>query len=364
MIPQIITERPQINHLVRTLLEMELQKPNGHVYLIAQPDYQYLYELLASLTCFAPGAKVDNIICFDQTNDDDDCYNLRCLEKLMPTLLSCPAFEAHCYYDHVDSLFNEWSLLPCMLLTSEYSLCFSADAGQALFFDSPEINKFMKQFFHKKMICTSPICHSLTTSFSNYLEKVIMSGKAADLAPQIYTILYQPCLTPFIDDDIIASHLKMEYFSEDMLRRIATHFAVVKRTIINSCFTQEGLELFLNTGRITEIPDMFYKPLDVESRRRVLKNMLRAVDTGFLVPRIINTAKLNLPVALNVEALSPTRIILYLRLENDTTFSLTLNEPSLLHAFYGFMEYIQNSRLVYSQAETLNILQELEKNYL
>ena len=109
---------------------------------------------------------------------------------------------------------------------------------------------------------------------------------------------------------------------------------------------------------------MFYKPLDVESRRRVLKNMLRAVDTGFLVPRIINTAKLNLPVALNVEALSPTRIILYLRLENDTTFSLTLNEPSLLHAFYGFMEYIQNSRLVYSQAETLNILQELEKNYL
>ena len=148
LIPQIITERPQINQLVRTLLEMELQKPKGHVYLIAQPDYQYLYELLSSLTCLAPGAKVDNIICFDQTNDDDDCYNLRCLEKLMPTLLSCPAFEAHCYYDHVDSLFNEWSLLPCMLLTSEYSLCFSADAGQALFFDSPEINKFMKQFFH------------------------------------------------------------------------------------------------------------------------------------------------------------------------------------------------------------------------
>ncbi len=271
--PQIITERPHVNQLVRTLLELELQKPNGHVYLIAQTDYQYLYELLASLTCFAPGAKVDNIICFDQANDDDGCYNLRCLEKLMPTLLSCPAFEAHCYYDHVDSLFSEWSLLPCMLLTSDYSLCFSADAGQALFFDSPEINKFMKQFFHKKMTCTSPICHSLTTSFSNYLEKVIMSGNAADLAPQIYTILYQPCLTPFIYDDIIARHL-------------------------------------------------------------------------------------------NMEALSPTRIILYLRLENDTTFSLTLNEPSLLHAFYSFMEYIQNSRLVYSQAETLNILQDLEKNYL
>ena len=362
--PQIINERPNLNKLVRTLLELELQKPNGHVCLISQPNYQYLYETLASLNCFAPGAKVDNIICFNQANDDDDCYNLRCLEQLMPTLLSCPAFEAHCYYEHVTTLFNEWSLLPCMLLTSDYSLCFAADASQALFFDSPDINKFMKQFFYKKMACTAPVCHSLTTSFSNYLEKVIMSGKAADLAPQIYTILYQPCLTPFIDEDIIGRHLKMEYFSEDMIRRISTHFAVVKRTIINSCFTQEGLELFLNTGRITEIPDMFYKPLDVESRRRVLKNMLRAVDTGFLVPRIINTAKLNLPSALNVEALSPTRIILYLRLENDTTFSLTLNEPSLLHAFYGFMEYIQSSRLVYSQTETLNILHDLEKTYL
>lgn len=362
--PQIITEKPHVNQLVRTLLELELQKPNGHIYLIAQPDYHYLYETLASLTSFATGAKIDNIICFDKANDDDDCYNLRCLEKLMPTLLSCPIFEAHCYYDHVDSLFNEWSLLPYMLLTSEYSLCFSSDAGQALFFDSLEVNKFMKQFFYKKLACTSPICHSLTTSFSNYLENVIMSGNASDLAPQIHTILYQPCLTPFIDDDIIASHLNVEYFSEDMLKRITTHFAVVKRTIINSCFTREGLEQFLKTGRITEIPDMFYQPLNVESRRRVFKNMLHAIETGFLVPRIINTTKLNLPAALNVEALSPTRIILYLRLENDTTFSLTLNEPSLMHAFYGFMEYIQNSRLVYSQKETIDILQELEKAYL
>lgn len=364
--PQIIREKPHVNQLVRTLLEMELQKNDGQVCLIAQPDYQYLYESLASMTHFAPNAKIQNIICFDRGNDDENCYNLRCLEKLLPTLLACPAFEARCYYDHVTSVFNEWTLMPCMLLTSDYVLCFSTDASQALLFDDTEMNNFMRTFFQKKLACTMPICHSLKTSFQQYMQSVLMAENSTPPGPQIFTILYQPCMTPFIDNDIILNHLNMEYFSPEMLQRMAVHFQVMKtkNTVINSCFTREGLELFLKTGRITEIPDQFYRPLDVASRKRILHNMIQAIEAGTLVPHIIDTAKFSLPKELSVEALSPTQIILYLYADGDMAFSLTLNEPSLLHAFYSFLEYIQNSRLVYSRKETLHILQQLGETYL
>lgn len=364
--PQIIKEKPHINQLVRTLIEMELQKADGNVCLIAQPDYQYLYESLASMTRFSPEAKIQNIICFDGNSNNDDCYNLRCLEKLLPTLLACPSFEARCYYDHVSSIFNEWSLFPCMLLTSDYVLCFSNDASQALLYDDAKINSFMHQFFQKKLAYTTPVCHSLKTSFQNYMESVLMAENTASPGTHIYTILYQPCITPFINRDIILNHLNMEYFSNEMLQRMATHFDVLKNqnTVINSCFTQEGLELFLKTGRLTEIPDQFYRPLDMESRKKVMHNMMQAAERGILIPHIIDTAKFNLPRELSIEALSPTKIILYLYAENDIAFSLTLNEPSLLHAFYQFLEYAQTSRLVYSSKQTLAILQELEKTYL
>lgn len=351
------------------MLEMELQKPDGNVCLIAQPDYQYLYETLASMTRFSPNARIQNIICFDGGSNDDDCYNLRCLEKLLPTLLACPSFEARCYYDHVSSIFNEWSLFPCMLLTSDYVLCFSNDASQALLFDDININSFMHQFFQKKLSCTTPVCHSLKTSSKNYIkniESMLLAENTTYHEPRICTILYQPCMTPFIDVDIILKHINMEYFSNEMLHRITTHFNILKsqNTVINSCFTKEGLELFLKTGRLTEIPDPLYEPLAIESRRKVMHNMMQAIERGMLVPHIIDTAKFNIPKELSVESLSPTQIILYLYAENDTAFSLTLNEPSLLHAFYQFLEYAQTSRFVYSSKQTLAILQELEKTYL
>lgn len=359
---QIIKEKPHINQLVRTMLEMELQKPDGNVCLIAQPNYQYLYESLASMTRFSPSAKIQNIICFDGGSNDDDCYNLHCLEKLLPTLLACPSFEARCYYDHVSSIFNEWSLFPCMLLTSDYVLCFSSDASQALLYDDAKVNSFMQQFFKKKLSYTTPVCHSLKTSFQNYMESVLMAEDTISPGSHIYTILYQPCITPFIDRDIILKHLNMKYFSDEMLQRIIAHFEMLKnqKTVINSCFTKEGMELFLTTGRLTEIPDQFYRPLDMKSRQRVMHNMMQAAEHGIFIPHIIDTTKFNLPRELSVEALSPTQIILYLYAENDIAFSLSINEPGLLHAFYQFLEYVHTSRLVYSSKQTLAILQELE----
>ena len=71
-----------------------------------------------------------------------------------------------------------------------------------------------------------------------------------------------------------------------------------------------------------------------------------------------------MPISLSVDALSQNKIIIYLNHDDDNAFSLVINEPSLLHAFYEFLVYMQTSRLVFSEEETLSMLYSLEKKYL
>lgn len=362
--PQLIMQRSQINQLICILLDMELKKTNGHVCLISQPDYTYLYDTLASMTNIAPTAKIQNIICFDRSNESEDCYNLRCLEKLIPTLLANKSFEALCYYDHVSTLFNEWSLLPYMLLTSDYALCFSEDANQAILYNDPKIIHFMQHHFNKKLSCTNPICQSINTSLNTYWQSLLST--MATEPPNVYTLLYQPCLVPFISLEIMTKHVNPEICTPEILQNMATHIANIRHpsAMIHSAFTLDGLELFMQTGRLTEVPTQFYQPLDMKSRRQVLHNMLEAVKSGNLVPRIIDTTRFDMPISLSVDALSQNKIIIYLNHDDDNAFSLVINEPSLLHAFYEFLVYMQTSRLVFSEEETLAMLHGLEKKYL
>ena len=92
--------------------------------------------------------------------------------------------------------------------------------------------------------------------------------------------------------------------------------------------------------------------------------MMQAIEAGNLIPRIIDTTRFDMPMSLSVDALSPNQIIIYLNHDADNAFSLIINEPSLMHAFYEFLVYIQTSRLVYSKEETLTILKNIEAKYL
>ena len=120
----------------------------------------------------------------------------------------------------------------------------------------------------------------------------------------------------------------------------------------------------METGRITEVPSQFYQPLDMDSRKEVLHNMMQAIEAGSLIPRIIDTTRFDMPMSLSVDALSPNQIIIYLNHDAENAFSLIINEPSLMHAFYEFLVYIQTSRFVYSKEETITILKNIEAKYL
>ena len=335
-----------------------------HLSILAQPDFTYLYECLSTVDFAANSTSVQNILCFDQSGLEDDCrYNLDSLQRLIPTLLACPTFEAYCYHDHVSSLFNEWVFLPYMILTSDYVLHISSERDRAVLASSPKLRELCHRFFQKKLQSAHPVCRSIQLSFRTYLDSLIVTGQIE--TSEIYTLLYQPCLLPFTEPEMIARHINKNLCDASTLQRIAAHFAMMraKQPKIYSSFTRQGLELFLQTGRITEVPDAYYTYFEPNERRQVLETLYQAAQTDLFFPRIIDDAVFNMPLPLSVDAISPQQIVLYFNHPAYDAFSLNLTETSLQNAFYDFLVYIQDSSLVHSREKSLAILQEIREKY-
>ena len=90
--------------------------------------------------------------------------------------------------------------------------------------------------------------------------------------PDAYTLLYQPCLMPFINLDIIVKYVNTEICTPEMIQHMAAHIANIHHPAakIHTAFTQEGLELFMETGRITgyEQPQRGITQYDASHRGR------------------------------------------------------------------------------------------------
>lgn len=361
---EVIEGEIAVHQILRTLLEMEAAKKAGRVSILAQPDFTYLYECLSTIDFSANGTAIQNILCFDQSGLEDDCrYNLDCLQRLIPTLLACPTFEAYCYHDHVASLFNEWVFLPYMVLTGDYVLHISSERDRAVLSAAPKLRALCQRFFQKKLRSAHPVCRSIQLSFQTYLDSLLVTGQIDTSA--IHTLLYQPCLLPFISPETIARHMNQSLCDETTLQRVAEHFAMMraKQPKIYSSFTREGLELFMKTGKITEVPDTYYTYFEPAERRQVLETLYNAAQTDLFFPRVIDTAAFAMPIPLSVDALSPQQIVLYFNHSGHDAFSLNLTETSLLNAFYDFLVYLHDSNLVYSREKSLAILQEIRERY-
>ena len=159
-----------------------------------------------------------------------------------------------------------------------------------------------------------------------------------------------------VNKDIITP--EMQQFLVQYYQSIGNHTVNV-----HIAFTMEGIELFMETGRITEIPDFMYSYLKPQQRLRVLKNLIAGIDRGHFMPRILKSTSFNLAMPISITATSPQKVLIYYITKEKGLSIFFLNELNLINAFYDFLVYVQDSELVYTQSETKNILEKMLNNY-
>ena len=123
------------------------------------------------------------------------------------------------------------------------------------------------------------------------------------------------------------------------------------------CFTQEGVEDFLRTGRFYELPEEVYTPIEYEDRVLLVRNLMIACKKyNYIMLRPESViAKSNLSIYATVRK----GYILFKTVQKRLV-CLSLEEHGILYAFYDYLSSLDESNF-YTTEETIGILKNLLK---
>lgn len=119
----------------------------------------------------------------------------------------------------------------------------------------------------------------------------------------------------------------------------------------------------METGRVTEIPDFMYSYLTPPQRLTMLKAIVASVDDGSFTPHIIRSERLTVPSPICICAPNEHKVIIYYFSPDKGQYIFSLQELSLVQAFYDFLTYLHESPLVYSLDESKAMLHNVLEKY-
>lgn len=368
-----IIGRSNINRIVKAILEMEANKKGGHVKIMVQPEYGYLFDCLTSVDFSSNDTNVEAIIVFDKNEGHKSTiYNLNVLEKLVPILFQCEVFHPYYIYENVDSLFNKNTLLPYKIITSDFAIGISYEHDKAMLYHDSSMINLLNETFQKQFVISTPICQTFHPTPEEYLLSTFNQDDENSKEQQneqnkdeYYELFYQPCFPSFCPEDILLDRLNTALIPPEMQSVITTYFEKIRTqyTKKHISFTLEGLNLFMETGRVTEIPDFMYTYLTPPQRLTLLKNIVVSVDNGSFSPRIIKSEKLTVPSPICICAPNEHKVVIYYFSPDKGQYIFHLQELSLVQAFYDYLRYIPDSLLVYDAEESKQLLHTVFDKY-
>lgn len=355
-----------INTVIKAVLEAEASVEGGYIKLILQPDYHFLIDLLTTLGNTNTELEIQHIFCIqrDISKSNENIYNLKCLQAIMPLLLSCRQYEAFTYYDDVDSHLKVTSIFPYVILTSDKVIGISYDYQYATLFMDASLHEIYSRIFHDILHSSSPLAERVKESMDfcarySLLETVGEDGKVP--SSYAYSLSPQPCFMFFLTRVHLNKYITNLPFKETLIGNILSKGENYYKRIMNgyeyvSYFTLEGLDSFWQTGRITEIPEEFHNPLGKEDCLILLKTLYNNIQSTSYQAYIIDTEAFQIPDYMVLSAMDESSVFfMYLQSPVRTSHFL-FRDPSISISVYSFLEYLKDSDMVYSREDTLDLL--------
>ena len=351
-----IDNRIDLEYMVKAVVEQEALNKCGFIQIIMQQDFSFLFNLLPSVCRSNPNLKVDHIICLegkDPQNTDELSYNLKVLERLLPVVISSPenGYEVYYYYDRMSSHFSHSTLMPYLVMTSEYIISISGNMEYAVVATDPDIHRLFNVLFReRKKMCRKLM--SKISAGSNYFEYCMKHHPDSE---KIYTIGSQPCFGVFPVDAMVKKYMAGK--NEKLLGMFLTLLKQNRESYssaagVVSYFTKSGVEKLMEKGLVEELPGELYTSIERKDRKALLEMLITAVKNGSYEAYLLDEQKFSYPPELIMTAYSFTVVnILYMSQNQENRFAL--EEQSLTRMIYSFLEELQIGTYVYEKNETL-----------
>ncbi len=350
--------RPEVNQLVQDVLSAEANLNNGRIAVIAQPEYSFLFEIMALIGMQNNSLVIDHIICLENSQGEQNAlYNLKCLQAMMPILVSGCVYHPKCYYDNVSAHFGQTNIMPYLIITSSSIIRISSDMSSALISGYPQFIEFYQKLFAQQQVGCFQMAFNLhpkhgdvkylykMCSQSNYIE--FYFSVAPYLLPYLDENMLDPCVNSNTDSSVFP--IISEYLNYVRSKEFKASFK-------NVYFTKEGIDRFLAYGKLPEPLCEYYSPIKASDRYRILQAMYDDAQQEVYHPLLMNTDMINIPENLSTYVITGgiTYFILNSNLKHHKSFVVT--EESVFLSFNDFFTYLPESSMVYSFSDTMSFL--------
>lgn len=351
-----------INRILGKIFSYEINRENGEISLLLQPEYPFIFNLLENMS-IPDTVKINHIFCLNNTDiltSDYKSVHMEYLKMIFPMYIQNLNYQAYCFYDNVQSHFHNMNLFPCLILTSEYALAVSSDFQSGIFYKEPGVVSQLHEFFQNTMANCLPLFHVLKLS-AEKLDTLFDVTLSTQNAEKNYLLQPEACFTPFISDEIVNHALLPELSDRDQFFKvIKDYFASISRIIIDQptlvFFTKNGIDRFIETGCLREIPDGFARPFLPEERIQMLEAFLPYCRNGVyhMLKAPLDQFPVNLHLCINDQ-------LGFLTFENAAgeTLYFIINEPGFLMLFIDYMESLEAKKdsCLFSPEETEKFIQ-------
>lgn len=347
-----------LNTVISQVIMDEVQKENGRLCLILQPDYDYLFHLLMGLEEYEHELPIDHILCLGNSSQSDRAvqdHNLAYLQKILPLYVRALDYNIYYYYDAVESHFSNLNGLSCLILTSSCAVTCTSDFQSGILYGKPEIVQMLRKHFDTCREKCSPF-FSPIHSIEDTCEMTLKFFSEND---EYYSLQPEPCIIPFLTPDLVDRVIRSDLPGRTELLSLLNDFLRHRK---DSVFTENyhifhtapGLRRFMETGRSYEIPEDLYVPFSPEDRKLLLYRL-----SAFFPERyhLLRGPLENLPQNFHLWVSASNGYIMFTNRKKETIY-LLFTEPGLLTSFIDYLGNLEKKYL-YTGEECQHLMEEL-----
>ena len=365
-IPQIIKGKNNVQNLVKLFLEKALSQGNCKIKLISQPSFNFLYDYISTLNLDAANVIIENIISFAIPSEthNSSITNLSILEKIIPLFYNSSNYHPYYIYDSNPSTASTHQFLPIKIIFPNSALYISSDYTQALFSTNDELHKLVEDYYDQIFNNASPIFQYIKSDPNSYLDNIL---KFMNFNSQSnYNVMYQPCIFPFVPNDIFLDVLNVNALTQE-IRDSITEYMKLFTNYTGTMYmtvTEEGLTDFFEKNYLLEVPEfLMAHPLTMHQRLRIFKLLIDALKQEKAVINIVDPHALKISTSLLVSAYTERDVVVHHFSSNGDSVYIQLLEMGLASSFYDFLSNVHKSKLVKTKEESLDILESIYAKY-
>lgn len=289
-----------------------------------------------------------------QINTALTTQNLQILYNVLPlTLANTLNYTAYYYYSRVsDEEFCQF-FFPYYIIAQDCLLEISGDLQYGVLHSDPKKIKAYKMEYNRLRGFVKPLFQRSNTPEEAWIQ---YKNQIPDNIGELHVIGAQPCYQDLIDDRQFERMIKKyrpEYTC--FLESIVKNRSFYMEKEMNLFFTEEGLDYFCSTGKMTGQIGAILPALSLQERVEALERFL---NRNPLHHYYLLSSKISIPLYLNFEVYENKQFQL-IQITDDLEVSIfTVTESSICDAFWDYTGAMKDMEDVLGEEETEQVVKE------